>query len=362
MAFFTSLIHGLLNAGHSVDVATNESNGTKSIPASYREWGCKVYPISCSRSPLAKGNLRAIFEIKGIVSQGNYDIVHCHTPIAAACTRIACKGLRKSGVKVIYTAHGFHFYTGAPLKNWLLYYPVEWLCAHWTDVLITINLEDYAWAKKHMHAKRVEYVPGVGIDVNRFMGATVDRTAKRREIGVPIDAVLLMSVGELSARKNHKVVIRALARLDRQDIHYVIVGNGPLDRQLKSLAQSLGVGNRVHFLGYRRDIPELYKAADICVFPSLQEGLPVAVMEAMACGLPIVASRIRGTEDLLVDGSNILIDRCDDVDAFADAIIRLSEDATLRGRIAADNQEKSKRFDLAIIDEKMKEIYGFGKS
>ena len=179
---------------------------------------------------------------------------------------------------------------------------------------------------------------------------------------MPIDAVLLMSVGELSARKNHKVVIRALARLDRQDIHYVIVGIGPLDRQLKSLAQSLGVGNRVHFLGYRRDIPELYKAADICVFPSLQEGLPVAVMEAMACGLPIVASRIRGTEDLLVDGSNILIDRCDDVDAFADAIIRLSEDATLRGRIAADNQEKSKRFDLAIIDEKMKEIYGFGKS
>ena len=166
MDFFKDLIHELVNAGHTVDIATNE-NGSP-VPAYYHELGCEVYPLSCSRAPLNKGNLTAIREIKKIVRDGEYDMVHCHTPIAAACTRIACKGMRKRGLKVIYTAHGFHFYKGAPLKNWLLYYPVEWLCARWTDMLITINKEDYERAKKHLHTKRIEYVPSVGIDVKRF--------------------------------------------------------------------------------------------------------------------------------------------------------------------------------------------------
>lgn len=360
MGFFKSLIRALLDAGHTVDIATNENGGETPIPICYREWGCKVYPISCSRSPLNKGNLAAIREIREIVQKGNYDIVHCHTPIAAACTRLACRKLRKTGVKVIYTAHGFHFYTGAPLKNWLLYYPVEWLCARWTDVLITINKEDYERAKKHMHAKCVEYVPGVGIDTKRFMNASVDRAAKRREIGVPEDATLLMSVGELNENKNHSVVIKALAKINDKNVHYAIAGVGPLKDALEALAKSLGVGEQLHLLGYRPDVPELYKAADICVFPSIREGLPVAVMEGMAAGLPFVAADNRGTRDLLTDGENALICRYDDADGFAAGVENLCKTEHLRCSMSKDNRKNAVLLDSNNINDRVCEIYFSG--
>lgn len=359
MGFFETLIRELLDAGHIVDIATNESSGKDPVPACYREWGCRVFPLPCSRSPMDKGNLVAIREIKAIVRNGNYDIVHCHTPIAAACTRIACKGLRKNGVKVFYTAHGFHFYSGAPLKNWLLYYPVEWLCAHWTDTLITINKEDYELAQKHMHAKRVEYVPGVGIDTKRFKETTVDRAAKRREIGVPEDAILLMSVGELNENKNHSVVIKALARLNDKNVHYAIAGTGPLKESLESLAASLGVGEQLHLLGYRRDVAELYKAADVYLHPSKREGLPVAVMEAMACGVPIIAANNRGTRDLLKNSKNILISSFEDVAGIADAIASLISNETMRVDIGQDNSKRSMKYDIIRVSQKIKKIYSF---
>lgn len=357
MSFFNALIRELIDAGHIVDIATDENTGETPSPPCYREWGCKVYPLSCSRSPLSKGNLAAISEIREIVQKGNYDIVHCHTPIAAACTRFACRKLRKKGVKVIYTAHGFHFYTGAPLKNWLLYYPVEWLCAHWTDVLITINKEDYERAKKHMHAGRVEYVPGVGIDTKRFYDARVDRAEKRREIGVPEDATLLMSVGELNENKNHSVVITALAKLHDKNIHYAIAGVGPTKKSLEVLADSLGVDAQLHLLGYRTDVPELYKVSDICVFPSIREGQGLAALEGMAASLPVVSSDNRGMRGVLIPNENALICRHDDPGSFAETISRLRGDAQLRERIGAANKEKSAAYDVAIINRRMREIY-----
>ena len=151
MIFFKGLVKELIDVGHIVDIACNEE--THKVPDCYREWGCKVYEIDCSRSPLSNGNIRAIRELKRIVYENHYDIVHCHTPIAGACTRLACKDFRKYGVKVFYTAHGFHFYKGAPIKNWLLFYPIEKLCSRFTDTLITINKEDYSLAKKRMKAE-----------------------------------------------------------------------------------------------------------------------------------------------------------------------------------------------------------------
>ena len=151
MNFFKSFIGELISEGHTVDIACNNSKSP--VPEIYSDWGCNIYPISCTRSPMNKGTVKAISELKKIVAENKYDIVHCHTPIAAMCTRLACKDLRKNGVRVIYTAHGFHFYNGAPKKNWLMYYPVEKICAKYTDTLITINKEDYEFAKKKMKAK-----------------------------------------------------------------------------------------------------------------------------------------------------------------------------------------------------------------
>jgi glycosyltransferase involved in cell wall biosynthesis len=355
MSFFNKLIKDLIDCGNVVDIATNEKES--SVPVCYREWGCKIYPISCSRSPFKSGNLKAIKEIKKIVENDEYEIVHCHTPIAAACTRLACKGLRKKGVKVIYTAHGFHFYKGAPKKNWLIYYPVEKICARWTDVLITINKEDYALACKKMKARRVEYVPGVGIDFAKFKNTVVDKQEKRRKIGVPDDAFVLLSVGELNANKNHEVVIRALAQIKDEKIHYAIAGQGKLKKYLCKLATDLGIADRVHLLGYRTDIAELYKAADVCVFPSIREGLGLAAVEGMAAGLALIVSDNRGTRDYSVNNENALVCKAISADDFANAIQILSDDIALRCDMGEKNKLISRKYNIENILKSMERIY-----
>ena len=352
MSFFTSFIKHLLDEGHAVDIATNEKNSK--VPACYREWGCTVYQIDTSRSPVDRGNMKAIGQIKRLAESGKYDIVHCHTPIAAICTRLACRKVRKSGTKVFYTAHGFHFYKGASLKNWLMYYPAEKLCARFTDVLITINKEDYALAQKKMKAKRVEYVPGVGIDLNKFGQVTVDKAAKRKELGIPADAILLLSAGELNTNKNHETVIRAIADLD---VYYIIAGEGDLREHLQGVIGELGLTERVKLLGFRTDVAELYKAADICVFPSFREGLGMAAIEGMACGLPLVAADNRGTRDYCSHGVNGLVCQPSDIAAFTDAIKRLSTDSCLCLKMAEANAETVKRFDVIQVNEQMDRLY-----
>ena len=316
----------------------------------------KYYDIPFERNPILPGNIKAFQMLKKIIDEGDYDIIHCHTPVGALLTRLAARDTRKRGTKVIYTAHGFHFYSGAPLKNWLLYYPPEWLCAHWTDVLITINREDYERAKKHLHAKRVEYIPGVGIDVNRFMNVHIDRTAKREEIDVPVDAILLMSVGELNKNKNHSIIIKALSNIENRKIHYAIAGRGPLLNELRNLTVKKNVQHQVHFLGYRYDIPELYAIADICVFPSIREGLGLAAVEGMATGLPVIVSDNRGTRGFLTP-ENAITCRYDDVDAFAQAIRQLSEDKEHRERMGRANRIRSMDFDIRLIKQIMFQIY-----
>lgn len=355
MGFFMQLIHELIEEGHTVDIATSETSSP--VPTCYREWGCKVYPISCTRSPFRSGNLKAIKEIREIAKNGGYDIVHCHTPIAAMCTRLACQPLRKNGLNVIYTAHGFHFYKGAPLKNWLLYFPIEWICSFFTDVLITINQEDYHFSQKALHACQNEYVPGVGIDTEKYFNTIVDREAKRAEIGVPADCTLLMSVGELNKNKNHEVVIRAIAQINNPNIHYIIAGKGELRDYLLSLAESLNVSDQVHLLGYRDDIAELYKVSDICVFPSIREGLGLAALEGMGSGLPLIVSDNRGTRDYSVHQYNAYMCNCDVVSEYASSVQFLVGNPPLRMSMGNRNKAIISRYDTSIINLRMKEIY-----
>ncbi len=353
MGFFNALIHDLIEKGHTVDIACNESEFQ--VAECYRDWGCQIYPISWTRSPLSKANAKAIKELKDIVEENVYDIVHCHTPVAAVCTRLACKKLRKSGLKVFYTAHGFHFYKGAPIQNWLLYYPVEWLCSFWTDTLITINHEDFARAKKHFYAKKTEYVPGVGVDVDKFKNTVVDRAAKRKEIGVPEDAFLLLSVGELNKNKNHQIVIKALAKLNNPKIHYIIAGEGLLKTYLLNLARDAGVFGNVHLLGRRSDVAELYKAADVCVFPSIREGLGLAALEGMASGLPLLGVDNRGTREYVQDAEMLLYD---DVNAFVSAIQKMYANTDLTTEKGKRNIAVVENYSIDLVRERMEGIYG----
>ena len=320
------------------------------------------YNIPFERNPLKPGNLKAYKELKHIIDEGEYDIIHCHTPVGAMLTRLAAKQARKQGTKVFYTAHGFHFYKGAPAINWILYYPVEKWLSRYTDILITINKEDYERAKT-FKAGKVCYVPGVGIDLKKFNVGYVNKEQKRREIGVSANDFVLLSVGELIPRKNHEVVIRALSVLKQLDklnhIEYVICGRGAYETDLRKLAEGLDVADHVHFLGYRNDISEICNCADLFVFMSHQEGLPVTLMEAMACGLPAVCSNIRGNTDLIEDGVTGLLAN-NTPEEVAESISEMKSDTALRNRVASAALQKIKQFDLSSVEDEMSKIYGGG--
>lgn len=321
MCFFSKLIEELVKNGNTVDIACNEN--IKPVIDFFRDLGCNIFNVPWSREPLSKCNFSAIKVIKKIAEDGNYDIVHCHTPVAAFCTRIACNSLRKKGLSVIYTAHGFHFFKGAPIKNWLMFFPLEWFCSFKTDVLVTITKEDYERTKKSLHPKKCEYVPGVGIDIDKFANATVDKEEKRKEIGVPPDAYLILSVGELNANKNHEAVIRKIAESDKKNVHYVIAGDGKLKEYLLNLSKELGISDRVHLLGIRSDVEQLYKIADLYCLPSKREGLNVSLMEAKTAGLECKCNSIRGNVDIMATDDISIFD----VNKINEKMISIYEDA-----------------------------------
>ncbi|MBQ9416038.1 MAG: glycosyltransferase [Clostridia bacterium] len=309
----------LQSLGYEVTVATNfvrcgtiTSERCQVLKRDLAALNVTLEQVDFPRSPAHVLQLKkAIRQLKAIAKRTHFDLVHCHSPIGALVSRWVFRKYRHKGTRVIYTAHGFHFCKGSPIKNWILYYPIEKICSKWTDELITINQEDYELAKRKMKAGRVEYVPGVGIDTETFANATVDKDKKREELGIPKDAKVLLSVGELNDNKNHQLVIKAIAQLGDANIHYVIAGQGCKEQYLRELALKLNVN--LHLLGFREDVKELYKMADVFVFPSKREGLPVALMEAIASECVPVASRIRGNVDLVPSDHCFNVEKTDEL-------------------------------------------------
>lgn len=348
----------LQSMGYEVQVACNFKKGStcstekiEELKKKLIELQVKSYQIDFSRSVASLlEHKKAYKQLDKIVKENRYAFIHCHSPIGGVIGRMVA---HKCGVKIIYTAHGFHFYKGAPLKNWLLYYPVEKLCSRWTDVLITINKEDYALARKKMHAKKVEYVPGVGIDLSQFSMPCPDKQAKRKELQIPEDMVWILSVGELIERKNHRNLIKAVAQVENAVL--TIAGKGELLEELKTLAKNLGVEKRVKFLGYRIDITELCESADLFAFPSYQEGLPVALMEAMASELPVICSNIRGNTDLVDVGKGGYLFSPGNVEEIIDSINKILKDNLKE--LGRYNKQKIVPFGLLEIIEKNKELY-----
>lgn len=349
MVFHLPYLKMLKDMGYEVHVAAkNDYDDLSECVIPYCD---KHFDIPFERSPLKAKNIKAYQELKRIVTEEKYDIIHCHTPVGGAIARLAARKARKNGTKVIYTAHGFHFYKGAPLKNWVLFYPAEKFCAHFTDVLITINQEDFALAKKKMKAKRIEYVPGVGIDLNKFGKVDIDCASKRRVIGIPENAKIILSVGELNENKNHETVIRAISKLN---VYYVIAGEGKLKDYLQELAEKLKMSERVKLLGFRTDIPELCKMADVFAFPSFREGLSASVMEAMASGLPVVCSKIRGNTDLIDENGGVLFDPLNIEDCKKAILSICSADLSGYGK---HNVKKIEKFSLERVCEEIRRIY-----
>ncbi len=318
--------------------------------------GVILHNILFARSPFGKGNKQAYRQLKKLINEEHFDLVHCHTPTVSIMTRLAAKTARKEGTVVMYTCHGFHFHNAAPLKNWILYYPVEKMLSRNCDYLVTINREDFNRARK-FHCKNVRYIPGVGVDLTKIKNTKIDRSEKRKSIGVPSDKILILSVGEMIERKNHEVIIRALGELKDPNIYYAIAGKGPLKEYLENLAKKMSIEDRVLFLGFRTDIYELYHIADISAFPSKIEGLGIAGIEAMAAGIPIVSSNVHGILDYVVDGETGYTVAPNDVDGFANAIKKLAGNSELRVAMKDKCIKAVEPFDLKNALKEMWNIY-----
>lgn len=321
-----------------------------------QEAGFILHNLPFARSPFSVENLSVYRQLKKILEKNRFDLIHCHTPTASMLTRLAAEKNRRQGSRVMYTCHGFHFHNAAPLKNWLLYYPVERILSWFCDDLVTINREDYRRAQT-FHCKNVHYIPGVGVDVDSIRALEVDAAEKKRSIGVPENALLMISAGELIPRKNHEVILRAMARLGREDLYYAIAGKGPLLEHLHQLAGELGIADRVRFLGFRTDVFELYRASDISAFPSRIEGLGLAGIEAMAAGLPLVSSNVHGILDYVKDGQTGYALPPDDVEGFAAAIGKLAEDEALRETMVENCRKAAEPFSKENALKAMWRIY-----
>lgn len=353
-AFLIPHIKKIIELGNKVDCACSI---TSEVDSRLEEMKIKTYDLPFTRNPLDFRNLKAFKELKNLQKKEKYDVLFVHTPIAGMYGRFL--KLFSKNLKVVYMAHGFHFFKGAPKINWLVYYPIEKVCSYFTDVLITINQEDYNFAKQKMKAKQIFYVPGVGLDTKKFANVVVDKEQKRKELGIKETDKMILSVGELSKRKNHEVVIRALAKINRDDIHYFIAGRGNLKEYLVNLSKELKVEDKVHFLDFRKDIAELCKASDIFCFPSKQEGLPVALMEAMAVGVPVVCSEIRGNNELIKDNVNGFLCNPSSVDEFCEAILKIINDDKLNEEFRENNKKDISKFDIENVMKEMEKVYEF---
>lgn len=343
--------------------------------------GIIAHQIDFVRPSLSKKVKIAYEQLKKLLLQEHFEVIHCHMPISGVLARMAANYVyKKEGrfIPVIYTVHGFHFFQGAPLKNWI-YYPIERRMARYTDRLITINNEDYLRAKKFSVRGQAELVPGVGIDLERFVpyqkesweigsakGSCQQTEDIRKKYGIPDDYYIVVSVGELAAGKNNLTTIEAINELRDLKIAYLICGTGIMEKTLKNKVLELGLEKKVFFAGYVENVPEVLQQCDCFVFPSEREGLPVALMEAMAVGLPIVASDIRGTRDLIEHTKGGYLVHGFEPESYAVKIRRIFTEkegksavprVIRRQQMGEWNRERIKDFSLAVVEKKMREIY-----
>ncbi len=314
----------------------------------------KEFTIPFERSPFKLGNIKAYFTLKKIIDAEKYDLVHTHTPMGSVVTRLAARATRKKGTRVIYTAHGFHFFKGAPLLNWIIYYPIEKIMARHTDTIITINNEDFERATKKFKTD-VQYVPGVGIDPEKFdvRMSKVEKSALRKSLGLKDSDFVMIYVAELSKRKNQLWLINALSKLmyEHGDIHLVLPGKDSLNGAAHVLVKKLELEKRVHLLDYRNDIPQLMKVSDMAVSASRQEGLPVNVMEAMYLGLPVVLTDCRGNRDLIQFKGDNQIVAIGDSETFNRSVRKIY-------MLKVRSKDRNYAYGLPSVAPLMKSIYG----
>jgi glycosyltransferase EpsD len=356
-AFLIPHIELLIKDGHQVDIVCNV---IRELSPEFLRLGCKVHNIEFSRSPFNKNNIKVIKEIKRLVLLEKYDLIHTHTPIASFVTRFACRKI--PNLKMLYTAHGFHFFKGASLKNRIIYKTMEKIAARWTDGIITMNGEDYISAKqmKLRQNGSVFKVHGVGVNLKKFVNQKdEEKNILREKYNYNKKDFILIYAAELSNRKHQDLLIDSIHILRNRipNIKLLLAGEGPLSKQYSEQVRRLELNKNVYFLGFRKDVVNLMLLSDIAVSSSRQEGLPVNIMEAMATGLPLVVTNCRGNIDLVKNGENGFIVPLDDINAFVEAIEKLYSSEKLRKKCSENSIKKVQKYSLDEVLDEMYKVY-----
>lgn len=358
-------IEVLQNKGYEVEIACDFFNGNNIDENEKRRFkeeltnkSIKIHQIDFTRNVLnIFGHIKALKQIEELRNKQYYDIVHCHMPISAFLTKLAFKKERKKGTKVIYTAHGFHFFKGAPLINWILYYPLEKISSRWLDTLILINKEDYDLAKMKMYTKNIYLTPSIGVDIDRFSKCKINKEEMLNKLNIPKDSFVLLSVGELIYKKNHRMIIEALNKLKNNNIYLLIVGIGNKKDELINYINKCNLEGNVKLLGYRKDIEKIYKTSDCLIHIPLREGLGMAPLEAMASNLPLITSNINGIKDYTKENISGCCVNPKSIDEISNAILKMYEDKDFRNICSKNNIETVKFYGKNNVKKLLEEVY-----
>lgn len=355
LAFHIPYLKMFSDAGFEVHVA---SKGEEEIP--YCE---EHFEIEFERSPFKISNIKAYKELKKIIDEGNYDIIECNTPVASVLTRMATKKTRKqNNTRVIYIAHGFHFYKGAPLMNWLTFYPVEKHLSKYTDDLITINEEDFEFAKNKMKAKRVHHIHGIGVNEDKFSKevSVAERKELREKLKLHDNDFVLFFAGELNKNKNQIMLIETMRDLVKENprIKLLLAGDGVLKEHYENKIREYKLEENVHLLGYRNDVPEILKAVDLYVSASKREGFGINLVEAQISGVPVIASKNRGHKEIIKDHRNGLLFSINSVSELLIDIRTIKDNEKFRQSIISAARKSVKAFYIANTLEEFRKIIG----
>ncbi len=343
--------------GYEVHVAAKDNLAEKNgLSLDFAE---KVFPICFDRSPKSLSNIRAYFQLKKLLETEQYDVIHCNTPMGGIVTRLAARKARKAGTKVFYTAHGFHFYQGAPKKNWFVFYPIEKLFSRLTDKLITITQEDFNLASAYFHC-RVEHIHGVGVNEERFHPVNrEEQQVLRKELEFAPEQKILICVGELLPNKNQAMAVRMMRDVVKQfpDAQLLLAGNGPEEEKLEQEIASLGLQNNVQMLGYCTCLEKYLRIADVLVSCSRREGLPLNILEMMFTGKPVVASVNRGHRELIRDGENGYLVPVNDDQAMSRKVLQLLNDPEQAEKMGTAARDRACVYGYVNVKKELEKIY-----
>lgn len=355
--FHLPVMEKLQKEGHIVHVAANDNLAVKNgLKLQYTD---KFFNFPFQRSPKDKQNIEAYKMLKKLLQEQRYDVIICNTPVVGVLTRLAAKAVRKQGTRVIYIAHGFHFYTGAPLKYWLFYPLEKYLADLQTDLLITINQEDFDRARKRFKCP-IEHIYGVGVRSDRYHPVSIEeQQAMRVRENLPEDSFVILCTKELMFDNNQKTILHAIAKVKDviPNLIMLFAGNGPDESMLKNLTNELGLTDTVRFLGYRTDLEQVVPTVDLVISCSWREGMPLNIIEAMLCAKPIIASHNRGHDELIEDGkTGYLVDKFD-VDGLANRIIEINQDKDMAEAFGKRAYEKAQKYTANSVIEQMMSIF-----